>query len=97
MENVKNKSEGGLLKINGVKPYSMGGVLNSISEYSDSETTSQQSAPIIIPMPIPQHPQQVTGSVGTGKPPVVPEPDVSMGATEGEVMSAFLFTELGAS
>ena len=97
MENVKNKSEGGLLKINGVKPYSMGGVLNSISEYSDSETTSQQSAPIIIPMPIPQQPQQVTGSVGTGKPPVVPEPDVSMGATEGEVMSAFLFTELGAS
>jgi len=97
MQNVKNKSEGGLLKINGVKPYSMGGVLNSISEYSDSETTSQQSAPIIIPMPIPQQPQQVTGSVGTGKPPVVPEPDVSMGATEGEVMSAFLFTELGAS
>ena len=97
MENVKNKSEGGLLKINGVKPYSMGGVLNSISEYSDSETTSQQSAPTIIPMPIPQQPQQVTGSVGTGKPPVVAEPDVSMGATEGEVMSAFLFTELGAS
>ena len=97
MQNVKNKSEGGLLKINGVKPYSMGGVLNSISKYSDSETTSQQSAPIIIPMPIPQQPQQVTGSVGTGKPPVVPEPDVSMGATEGEVMSAFLFTELGAS
>ena len=52
MENVKNKSEGGLLQINGFKPYSMGGVLNSISEYSDSETTPQQSAPMIIPMPI---------------------------------------------
>tara|TARA_B100001093_G_scaffold515034_1_gene590430 strand:+ start:2640 stop:4736 length:2097 start_codon:yes stop_codon:yes gene_type:complete len=97
MKNVKNKSEGGLLQIHGVKPYSMGGVLNSISEYSDSETTPQQSAPMIIPMPIPQQPQQVTGSVGTGKPPVVAEPDVIAGATEGEVMSAFLFTELGAS
>ena len=41
--------------------------------------------------------QQVTGSVGTGKPPVVAEPDLIAGATEGEVMSAFLFTELGAS
>ena len=97
MENVKNKSEGGLLQINGFKPYSMGGVLNSISEYSDSETTPQQSAPMIIPMPITQPAQQVTGSVGTGKPPVVAEPDLIAGATEGEVMSAFLFTELGAS
>tara|TARA_Y200000002_G_scaffold289401_1_gene243539 strand:- start:1629 stop:3698 length:2070 start_codon:yes stop_codon:yes gene_type:complete len=97
MENVKNKSEGGLLQIHGVKPYSMGGVLNSISEYSDSETTPQQSAPMIIPMPITQPAQQVTGSVGTGKPPVVAEPDLIAGATEGEVMSAFLFTELGAS
>ena len=48
-------------------------------------------------MPITQPAQQVTGSVGTGKPPVVAEPDLIAGATEGEVMSAFLFTELGAS
>ena len=75
MENVKNKSEGGLLQINGFKPYSMGGVLNSISEYSDSETTPQQSAPMIIPMPITQPAQQVTGSVGTRNPTVVAEPD----------------------
>ena len=96
MENVKNKSEGGLLRVNTVNGYSMGGLLSGIMEYSNTES-APPAASSIIPIPVFQERPAPTGSVGSGKPPVSSEPTVISGSTEGEVMSAFLFTELGAS
>ena len=96
MENVKNKSEGGLLRVNTVNGSSMGGLLSGIMEYSNTES-APPAASSIIPIPVFQERPAPTGSVGSGKPPVSSEPTVISGSTEGEVMSAFLFTELGAS
>ena len=96
IENVKNKSEGGLLRVNTVNGYSMGGLLSGIMEYSNTES-APPAASSIIPIPVFQERPAPTGSVGSGKPPVSSEPTVISGSTEGEVMSAFLFTELGAS
>ena len=96
MENVKNKSEGGLLRVNTVNGYSMGGLFSGIMEYSNTES-APPAASSIIPIPVFQERPAPTGSVGSGKPPVSSEPTVISGSTEGEVMSAFLFTELGAS
>ena len=96
MENVINKSEGGLLRVNTVNGYSMGGLLSGIMEYSNTES-APPAASSIIPIPVFQERPAPTGSVGSGKPPVSSEPTVISGSTEGEVMSAFLFTELGAS
>ena len=96
MENVKNKSEGGLLRVNTVNGYSMGGLLSGIMESSNTES-APPAASSIIPIPVFQERPAPTGSVGSGKPPVSSEPTVISGSTEGEVMSAFLFTELGAS
>ena len=98
MEQVKNKSKGGFLKIDGLKPYSSGGVLESIMKYfgrgRKSKSTPPQE-PMLIPMPTPQGgggmPMQST-------PPPPPEPmPLMMGATDQEVMSSFLLTELGKS
>ena len=98
MENVRNKSMGGFLKIDGLNGYSQGGVLQDVMtypEYSDGGEVQQSPAsgiPIPIPLPAPASP---TPSSETVSPP--PDVPVMMGSTDGEVMSAFLFNELGAS
>ncbi len=98
MENVRNKSMGGFLKIDGLNGYSQGGVLQNVMtypEYSDGGEVQESPAsgiPIPIPLPAPDSP---TPSSETVAPP--PDVPMMMGSTDGEVMSAFLFNELGAS
>ena len=98
MDQVKNKSKGGFLKIDGLKPYSSGGVLESIMKYfgrgRKSKSTPPQE-PILIPMPTPQG---GGGMPMPSTPPPPPEPmPLMMGSTDQEVMSSFLLTELGKS
>jgi hypothetical protein len=98
MDQVKNKSKGGFLKIDGLKPYSSGGVLESIMKYfgrgRKSKSTPPQE-PMLIPMPTPQG---GGGMPMPSTPPPPPEPmPLMMGSTDQEVMSSFLLTELGKS
>jgi len=98
MDQVRNKSKGGFLKIDGLKPYSAGGVLEGIMKYfgkgRKSNSTPPQE-PMLIPMPTPQ------GGGGAVMPSTPPPPPESlppmMGATDQEVMASFLLTELGKS
>ena len=96
MEQVRNKSMGGFLKIDGLNSYSQGGVLQDVMtypEYSDGGEV-QQSSPIPIPIPLPS-PSASAPPLPQGTPP--PDVPMIMGSTDGEVMQAFLFNELGAS
>ena len=98
MDQVRNKSKGGFLKIDGLKPYSSGGVLESIMKYfgrgRKSKSTPPQE-PMLIPMPTPQG---GGGMPMPSTPPPPPEPmPLMMGSTDQEVMASFLLTELGKS
>ena len=98
MDQVRDKSKGGFLKIDGLKPYSSGGVLESIMKYfgrgRKSKSTPPQE-PMLIPMPTPQG---GGGMPMPSTPPPPPEPmPLMMGSTDQEVMSSFLLTELGKS
>jgi len=98
MGQVRNKSKGGFLKIDGLKPYSSGGVLESIMKYfgrgRKSKSTPPQE-PMLIPMPTPQG---GGGMPMPSTPPPPPEPmPLMMGSTDQEVMASFLLTELGKS
>ena len=97
MEQVRSKSMGGFLKIDGLNSYSQGGVLQDVMtypEYSDGGEAQQSSSPIPIPIPLPS-PSASTPPLPQGSPP--PDVPMIMGSTDGEVMQAFLFNELGAS
>ena len=97
MEQVRNKSMGGFLKIDGLNSYSQGGVLQDVMtypEYSDGGEAQQSSSPIPIPIPLPS-PSASAPPLPQGTPP--PDVPMIMGSTDGEVMQAFLFNELGAS
>ena len=98
MGQVRNKSKGGFLKIDGLKPYSSGGVLESIMRYFGKSRKSKSTPPqepMLIPMPTPQG---GGGMPMPSTPPPPPEPmPLMMGATDQEVMSSFLLTELGKS
>ena len=99
MDQVKNKSKGGFLKIDGLKPYSSGGVLESIMKYfgrgRKSKSTPPQE-PMLIPMPTPQGGGGGMPMPSTPPPPPEPMP-LMMGSTDQEVMASFLLTELGKS
>ena len=98
MDQVRNKSKGGFLKIDGLKPYSAGGVLTSIMRYFTKGRKSKQasSPPTLIPMPVPK---QGGGAMQAAPPPPAPTPPLPMvmGSTDQEVMSSFLLNELGKS
>ena len=99
MDQVRNKSKGGFLKIDGLKPYSSGGVLESIMKYfgrgRKSKSTPPQE-PMLIPMPTPQGGGGGMPMPSTPPPPPEPMP-LMMGSTDQEVMASFLLTELGKS
>ena len=98
MDQVRNKSKGGFLKIDGLKPYSAGGVLTTIMRYFTKGRKSKQasSPPTLIPMPVPK---QGGGAMQAAPPPPAPTPPLPMvmGSTDQEVMSSFLLNELGKS
>ena len=98
MDQVRNKSKGGFLKIDGLKPYSAGGVLTTIMRYFGKGRKSKQasSPPTLIPMPVPK---QGGGAMQAAPPPPAPTPPLPMvmGNTDQEVMSSFLLNELGKS
>ena len=99
MDQVRDKSKGGFLKIDGLKPYSSGGVLESIMKYfgrgRKSKSTPPQE-PMLIPMPPPHGGGGGMPMPSTPPPPPEPMP-LMMGSTDQEVMSSFLLTELGKS
>ena len=99
IERSREMSKGGFLKIDGLKPYSSGGVLESIMKYfgrgRKSKSTPPQE-PMLIPMPTPQGGGGGMPMPSTPPPPPEPMP-LMMGSTDQEVMASFLLTELGKS
>lgn len=99
IERSREMSKGGFLKIDGLKPYSSGGVLESIMKYfgkgRKSKSTPPQE-PMLIPMPTPQGKGGGTPMMSTPPPPPESLPPM-MGPTDQEVMASFLLTELGKS
>ena len=99
IEKSREMSKGGFLKIDGLKPYSSGGVLESIMKYfgkgRKSKSTPPQE-PMLIPMPTPQGGGGGAPMMSTPPPPPESLPPM-MGPTDQEVMASFLLTELGKS
>ena len=99
IERSREMSKGGFVKIDGLKPYSSGGVLESIMKYfgrgRKSKSTPPQE-PMLIPMPTPQGGGGGMPMPSTPPPPPEPMP-LMMGSTDQEVMASFLLTELGKS